>query len=179
MTVGTGVRHSVCDTVNAIYANTPNLDYLIFEGGTNDADIIKNTEKFGSMNLDDYSGDYDETTFCGALDTLFYRAVSLFPNTKIGFIIAQKMGDWSFTAEGNIRRKYFDQVITACKKWGIPFIDLWEGSPLNPKVTQHYNKTLDGAGNIAAGSFYTDGQHLTAKGYDRITPMIEAWIKTL
>ena len=33
--------------------------------------------------------------------------------------------------------------------------------------------------NVALGSFYADGQHLTAKGYELTADIIDSWIKTL
>lgn len=174
-------RHWVCRYIDTIYATHPDLDYLILEGGTNDADLIgTDTEKFGSVNMEDYSGNYDDSTFCGACESLLYKAITYFPNAKIGFIIAQKMGRTSKGyGENYNRRKFFLKIIEICKKWGIPYIDLWDESPLNPMLTTYYDKDLTAEENINNGKAYIDGQHLTGKGYDIISPKIEAWIRTL
>ena len=173
-------KHWLSSYIDTIHQNYPELDYLILEGGTNDADIFKNNaEKIGTLNLKDYSGNYDKTTFCGALDTLFYKAITYYPNAKIGFIIAHRMykqpyrGYDTEVEPTNTTRLYFDLIIKACKKWGIPFIDLWYESSLNPMLLCYYNET-DRTNNA-----YTDGQHLTAIGYDIISPKIESWIRTL
>ena len=155
-----------------------NPDYIIIEGGTNDADIIGsilNNNKptlFGSYDLDKYDGDYNNTTYCGAIEFLFKRLLTNYPSAKIGVIIAPKMGVLSsYTKEKNNRRAYFETLMILCEKWGIPYLNLWDRGRLNPSLSVFYNNGED--------SFYTDGQHLTAKGYDVITPMIEAWMKTL
>lgn len=163
-----------------------NPDYIILEGGTNDADYIgKGTDgnmpdNFGSYTMSNY-GDFDTSTFCGAVEYLFKRVTTNYKGAKIGFIIAHKMGGWlgddgsntsySF-GETNTRRIYFDTIIALCKKWGIPYIDLWYGCYLNPMNPAH---------NSGDDPFYynNDFQHLTAKGYDYITPMIEKWMETL
>ena len=62
-----------------------------------------------------------------------------------------------------------------CKKWGVPFINLWDGCQLNPSNPSMYNSDAQGDENYD----YIDGQHLTAKGYEVVTPKIEAWMKTL
>lgn len=161
-----------------------NPDYIIIEGGTNDADYIggKDTSgnmpaEFGSYNLSNY-GEFNTSTFCGAVEYLFKRVTTDYAGAKIGFIIAHKMGGWAggtsynYSPESNDRRYYFETIITLCKKWGIPYINLWDGCYLNPQNPAH---------NSGDNPFYSnqDRQHLTARGYDYISPMIEKWMETL
>lgn len=169
ISTGTGVGKYIVDT-----DFEKGADYIILEGGTNDADRIKdNLSLFGSYTQNDYNSEFDKTTFCGAVESLFKRVISDYPNAKVGFIIAHKMGSSEhYDKDNNNRRKFFETIMILCKKWGIPYINLWDTCPLNPKIPSMYTK-----GN--PNSLYLDGQHLTAKGYDRITPMIESWIKTL
>ena len=77
-----------------------------------------------------------------------------------------------FTPEGNNRRAYFEYAMKTCKKWGIPYLNLWDGCYLNAKIPALYTQG-------SSDSFYVDAQHLTAKGYEYVSPMIEAWMKTL
>ena len=176
----TGIaRHWISRNIDVIHENFPKLDYLILEGGTNDADLIDfESKQYGSVNPTDYSGNYDDSTFCGACESLFFKVIHYYPKAKIGFIIAPKMGaeDEAVSAK---RRAYFLTIIDICKKWGIPYIDLWDGCPLNPRLEVYYDNNLDAQGNQEAGKAYVDGQHLTKVGYDIISPRIEAWIRTL
>lgn len=174
-------RHWISRYVDVIREKHPTLDYLILEGGVNDADLLeKLPERYGSLDISDYSGNYDDTTFTGALESLFYKAINYYPKAKIGFIIGHKMGcsKIGFGAENN-RRRYFLRVIEVCKKWGIPYIDLWESSPVNPLLPCYYDSSLDVDGNLAAGYAYSDGQHLTAVGYDIVSSAIRAWVCSL
>lgn len=175
--------HYLSDYIDTIHTNYPSLDYLILEGGVNDADKIGSisASNFGSYSMTDYEGVYDKTTFCGAVETLFYKALNYYPHAKIGFVIAQKMGYYSggYDASHYNRKGFFDAIISICEKWGIPYINLWDGSPLNPKIPSQYDRNMTTAENIEAEHLYTDGQHLTSYGYDYIAPMIEAWMKTL
>ena len=66
-----------------------------------------------------------------------------------------------------------------CKKWGIPYLDLWDGCPLNPRLKVYYDETLSTEENAQAGKAYVDGQHLSKIGYDIVSTKIEAWIRTL
>ncbi len=175
-------RHSVSATLEKMYEEFPDADYIIIEGGTNDADLLgRITEgtvaaRFGSFDPDDYSGEYDRDTFCGALESIFYRATKLWRGKKICFIVAQKMGLKLPTVKN--RYAYFEAAMQICQKWGIPYLDLWNGCYLNPRLPHMYdpNKSVEENEQI---SLYKDGQHLTAAGYDFTTDIIDSWLKTL
>ena len=177
----TGARHWVSRSIDAIHEKHPTLDYLIFEGGTNDADLLGwEEEKLGSFDIADFSGNYDDTTFTGALESLLYKAIIYYPHAKIGYIVAHRMGIRpNGYGEKNLRRHYFLRAIDVCKKWGVPYLDLWEKSPLNPMLPVYYNRELNASENRAQGYAIIDGQHLSGVGYDMVSPMIEEWIKSL
>ena len=181
------LRHSVSGTVAQMYEEHPDADYIVLEGGTNDADLLgslvvgERPARVGEIDMADYSGSYDADTYCGALDSMFYDAIRYWKGKKIAFIVAQKMG-WptdGYEDDSNNRRAYLELAITACKKWGIPYLNLWDGCYLDPQLPRHYNRELDKEGNIAAGSLYLDGQHLSAAGYDVTAAVIDSFLKTL
>ena len=185
---GVRFKHSVSKKLDTIYEEYPDADYIVFEGGTNDSDLLGNivrgdeNTRFGVFDPNDYSGEYDRDTFSGALESVFYRATRYWPGKKIAYIVAHKMGEYNpvgYTADVNNRRAYFERAIAICKKWGIPYLDLWDGCYLNPKLTWMYDRNKTWRENVEAGSFYADGQHLTAKGYDFTADVIDSWLKTL
>ncbi len=174
-------RHWVCRSIDKIKEENPELDYLILEGGTNDADLFKDEpQKVGGFAPEDFSGNYDDTTFSGALETLFFKAISYYPMTKIGYIVAPKMVgvDASYIPAAR-RRRYFERAIEICKKWGVPYLDLWECCPLNPRLKCFFDPSLTREENQARGMAYMDGQHLSAEGYRIVSPTIEAWMRSL
>lgn len=181
------LRHSVSATLDTMFEEHPDADYIVFEGGSNDADLLGNfirgddTSRFGAFDPCDFSGNYDNDTFSGALESVFYRATKYWSGKKIAFIVAHKMGAHlpGFTSEVNNRRIYFERAIEICKKWGVPYLDLWECSYLNPKLKWMYDNEKTPEENVESGSFYADGQHLTAKGYDLTADIIDSWLKTL
>lgn len=176
-TITNNHSHCILNRLNDIHNYMPTLDYYIFEGGTNDADHL-GLSGIGTVTDDDYSGSYDTDTFSGAFETLIYNALTFYPTTKIGYIVAQKMGKTN-NANYTVRKAFFDRAIEICKKWGVPYVDLWDGSHLNPNLDSMYDASMTAEENIAAGKMYIDGQHLTPTGYDYITPIIEAWMKTI
>jgi len=174
---GTGTSFSICNTDFG-----SEVDYIVFEGGTNDADVIgsilngNEPEKFGSYDYSDYTSTFDKTTFCGAFESLIKRITTDYPSARIGYIVAPKMTKINtsapdYTKEHNNRRAYFEVAMQICKKWGVPVLNLWDDFPLNPMIPSYYTQ--------GENYYYTDGQHLTSNGYDYITPIIEAWMKTL
>ncbi len=168
-------RHSVSATLSKMAEEFPDADYIIFEGGTNDADLLK--DRLGAVDPADFSGNYDRNTFTGALESLFFRSKKIWKGKKIGYIVAHKMG-LTPGARAN-RRAFFERAILLCKKWEIPYMDLWEESGLDPRLPEQYDPQKTPEENIAAGSLYLDGQHLTAKGYDRTVVLVENFIKNL
>lgn len=172
-------RGCIQDQLPLAVNNYPDADYIILEGGTNDADVIASdsTYSIGTFDRTDYTSEYDGTTFCGALETFLRNTIQAYPTKKIGFIIAQKMGIYM---ESLLRRRnLFDIAKQICEKWGVPCIDIWEKSIINPKIEAYYDSTKTDAENIANGKTYVDGQHLTDVGYDAITPLIELWMKEM
>lgn len=188
-TITTGLlKNSIIgDTLPKMISEYPNADYIIFEGGTNDADLIGSIldgakpAKYGEVKVGYGESNFDTATFCGAVEMLLRKAIVQWKGKKIGFIIPQKMGrsNVGFTKENFNRRAYFETIIKCCEKWGVPYINLWDTCHLNPNLTEMYNPDATADENEASGMFYRDGQHLTAAGYDYISTMIEAWINSL
>ena len=176
-------RHSVSATLDQMHEEYPNADYVIIEGGTNDADLLgritqgQSADRFGTVSPNNFSGNYDRDTFCGALESVFYRAKQLWPNAKICYIVAQKMGTNPDTSDN--RYAYFQAAMDICEKWEIPYLNLWDDCELDPTDVDMYNSSMTADQNEAAGSMYRDGQHLTAAGYDLTTEIIDRWLKTL
>lgn len=176
-------RHWVSTNIDTIHTDYPNIDYLILEGGTNDADLIGRfnddvpPEGFGTWSETDFSGNYNNTTFCGAVEYLFYNALNYYPKAKIGFLIPMEMGTNQQSL--NNRRRYFDEIVKIANKWHIPVLDLWKESQMDARLTCYYdpNKTVDE--NITVQKCYVDGQHPSSYGYDLMQEKIDSWINSL
>ena len=174
-----GGRHCMSEFIDTVYATVDSVDYVILEGGTNDADYLRDApDRLGTFDETDFGGEYDNTTFYGALDMLFHKATTYYPNAKIGYIVAQQMGK-AYDDSAVRRRQYFEYAMQVCKKWSIPFINLWDEGQITPNLLVYYDSTLSKDENEAQGKAYLDAQHLTAKGYDIISSKINAWMKML
>ena len=176
-------RHSVLETIDKMHEEYPDADYVILEGGTNDADLIElrgnpANLSVGEIDPNDFSGNYDLSTFTGCMETVIFKTLKFWNGKKIGFIIPQKMG--CIVEEFNVRRKYFDIEIEILEKWGIPYIDLWHSCYLNPNLFWMHDSTKTAEENHKENTgYYVDNQHMTALGYDYTGELIENWILSL
>ena len=163
MASGITGKHSILGDVPTMFAEYPNADYIIFEGGVND--VFAEGETLGEI-TSDYTDNFQINTYCGALEKLFYTALTNWTGKKIGFIIPHKMGSVSGISQMNV---YHEKARDICKKWSIPFIDLFNISTLNSNIPA-----------VKSALFApNDTWHLSSAGYEVITPKIEAWLKTL
>lgn len=156
----------------------PNADYVIFDGGANDGFQL-GADGMGAFSESGYAPASD-ADFTGAFETLVLKLLNAYPTARVGYIVPPKISpSEDYSATSNVLRQYFDRAVEICKKWGVPVLDLWNGNPLNPKLSVYYDSSLTADEANTNGKCYTDGQHLTLTGYERITPQIEAWMRSL
>lgn len=147
-------RYWESTNIDTMYAEYPDADYVILESCLNDG---FNGVPKGTLDTSDFSPSVT-TNFTSAMEYMINRALTLFPNAKIGVIIPHRGSNTTIAAYQDITR-------AVCAKWGIPYIDLYKGSGIC------YNNATQRA------VMFDDNTHLTAAGYDMITSKIEAWMK--
>ena len=174
--------------IETAYTDHPDADYIIFDGGCNDADLIGSIiggttpEQFGTFTENDFSGNYDTDTFCGAFETICMHLSQYWLGKHVGYIVPHKMGVASYYDKThNNYRAYYETAIQICAKWGISVLNLWDGCYLNPKHTWmcDTSNTMTTEEIYAAGFLYADRQHLTSEGYDYEALIVNEWIKSL
>lgn len=137
-------------------------DYVIFEGGVNDA--WDETVEIGTFNKSanvDSTTTFNEETFSGALESLFNKAYKKYPKAHIMFVIVSVSDNYS-------TYEYLNRAKEICEKWKVTPIDIRE-SGLNLMIKECVS--LYGAGG-------TDGTHPSKLGYEKFfVPMIESKIK--
>lgn len=150
-----GVSHCISTSIDTMSLDA---DYVILEGGVNDAD---RNVSVGTLTTG-YEDTLDTTTFAGAFENMLKSAITRFPDKKLGYIFIHKCG--------NFNQDYYNIAKTACEKWGVPYCDLNTKVPPIGRIT-------------ALASAYTsdgDGYHPNADGYTKFyVPKITAWMKTL
>ena len=181
-------KTAVVDQIEQAFLDHPDAELIVFDGGCNDADLIGSATgdvkpaAYGEFTENDFSGNYDPTTFCGAMETICMKLSQHWLGKHVGYIVPQKMGvSNNYHAGVNNYRTYYETAIQICAKWGIPVLNLWDGCYMNPK--HHWmcdtDNTMTNEEIYAAGFLYADRQHLTQAGYDYQAPIVNAWVHTL
>lgn len=164
-------RHWICRTVALMDADA---DYAILSGGVNDASL---RVPLGTVS-EGYCASLDDTTFCGAFESMLRQLTVRFAGKKIGYIAVHKMTIEYSTEDTEFG--YYQAAKRCCEKWGVPFCDLNVSCPafgLFPKEEQkspmlyamRREYTLNG-----------DGWHPNEAGYLKYyCDKIEAWLKML
>ena len=148
-------------------------DYIIIEAYTNGlyGDVSGLSKPLGEINEFNYMRlqqiEALPDTYAKDLERALYRIVTECTGKKIGVIFPYKAV--AHLSETNAFRVFRPQVLACCRKYNIPVFDNFDGCNI-PSWHSELRKEY---------YFQNDSVHLNAKGYDLITPPIEAWMKTL
>lgn len=143
-------KHSVVNNL----ANLPtDGDLYCFEGGIND---FWNDVPIGEV-TSSYTGTVDNSTLCGALETIFRYAQENFVGKPVCFVIVHKI---SYTAtspnsNGDTFTDYHDAMVKVCEKYSIPYYDAFKRSGLNVLI------------NAQKEAYCTDLVHPNEDGHKR------------
>lgn len=166
--------NSVVDQIKKYKDN--NYDYVIMQGGINDLHAEVN---LGEVS-DSFERDaFDDRTFAGGLEKLFYYAKKYNPDSKFGFIITYETPNTSYVKDLSIREKQNALMREICDKWEIPYLDLYDGVVYDNGVITSYSDLL----KVDTGEcFYGKKKneiHLGYEGYNVVSKYVSAWINTL
>lgn len=111
--------------VNQVINNkSKKYDFLILEGGTNDAWDVVNIGRIVDKPADETKpADLDLSTFAGGLENVLYYAKKFYPNTTVGYVITAMMNN-SVGCVSDMSR-YIEVTKVGCAKWGVPYLDLY------------------------------------------------------
>ena len=157
----------VAEQINNAIRQYPNADYIIVQGGVNDT-WLSSKVPLGEMSSG-YAASLNEGAFCGALESIFKKAQTQWIGKKIGFLTTHKIP--SAPSLGN----YMDKAREICKKWSVPYLDLYNLSTLNYAIAEVKSNLSYKTADHPNG----DGTHPNVKGYEALTPKIESWLLEL
>ena len=150
-------------------------DYVIMHGGMNDA---WDSWTVGSVSDSFDVADFDNTTYAGGLEELFYYAKQYYPNATLGFIVNYATPMSTTSGSAATSGVYFRMAKEVCEKWGIPYIDLFDGTVEVDGEELSYS--YDILKVEEATNFRASGDvHINADGYDIISPYISDWMRKL
>lgn len=120
-------RGSILKQVEASIANNDTADYILIEGGFNDV-FVNSICPLGVISNDYVT--FDDTTFCGGLESLFKQALTKWYDKKklfiLGHNIYRSFNDVSapFDFWLDLQNTRWDLAIEICEKWNMPYIDM-------------------------------------------------------
>lgn len=150
---------------HSIVDNLPNLptdgDLYCFEGGIND---FWTPKELGAFDKEDFTGDVDTNTVCGALEKIFRYAINTFVGKPICFVITHKIQTTAYKSNpnGNTFEDYRNAMVGICEKYSIPYYDAFSESGLNG-----WNDAQSNAYLTANTSSAADGCHPNEEGYKK------------
>jgi len=144
-------RHWICNTITSMDADA---DFVILEGGIND---YFNGIPMGAITAD-FDDAIDNTTFYGALESIFRQAIPRFTVAKILFVVNHNANVIASTdngtGSGRTFEVYYQAILAVCKKYGIDVVDLYKNSGMitfYTAVKNTYTNTSDGVHPNLAG----------------------------
>lgn len=155
------------------------VDYVILEGGVNDASLAL---PLGTITVS-YWRAFDTSTFYGAFEMMLKDTLERFAGKKIGYIIPHKCtGGFADDIGNGEVGEYYTAVKKCCKKWGIPVLDLSESVPPFAFFSSEYPnlRAIRDKYTLLRDDGVGDGWHPNKEGYQTFyVPQIERWMKTL
>ena len=142
-----------------------NPDYIVMDGYINDCVDATIIEKLGEVSPY-FGGTFNNDTFTGQLETMLKYMTQKFVGAKIVYVFVHKMG----SRTNDIVKQVHAKTKEACKKWSIPYVDLYEEGILNTTLDMYANLYTDNA----------DKTHPNELGYNKYyIPQIEAKLKII
>ena len=160
-----GARLSSHNSGHSVVKNLAKLpddaDLYCFEGGIND---FWGNVPIGTCDPNDYTGELDPSTICGALETIFRHCMDKFPGKPVCFVITHKIQNTAYGSNqnGDTFEDYRNAMVTVCQKYSIPYYDAFNESGLNG-----WNQTQNKLYLTANSSGKGDGIHPNEDGYRR------------
>lgn len=150
-------------------------DYIIFDGFTNDCNISEGATE-PDVTLGEILPGYEfpeagelkkeGSTFAECFQSVIYTLLLHFPKAKILFIRPHNMG----RRDDKLQKIYGETALSLCRKWGVPYVDLYSCSGLNTFIPLHRDLFTCDSYGWGRG----DCTHPNAAGYElKYMPLIE------
>lgn len=113
-------------------------DYILFDGGTNDAEYIVNNPdvQYGEVTDSDNPASFDTATFAGAFESLVYQMQQKYPDAQLVYTAVHKLG----SRDNGVQEKLRTIELAVCEKYGVAVADVYGKTDLD---TNDVNKKND------------------------------------
>ncbi|MEU0407813.1 SGNH/GDSL hydrolase family protein [Streptomyces griseorubiginosus] len=106
-------------------------DYVVFNGGTNDADLVHNHRyKTGAMAGGFDPAAFDTSTYAGSFETTLSTMRTRWPGARIVYVAVHKLGSRDWNTQLALR----SVALQICHKWGVTVADVFDDTTLDTRV---------------------------------------------
>jgi lysophospholipase L1-like esterase len=146
-------------------------DHVVFDGGTNDAELIHNNRyEVGTIAAGFDPATFDRSTYAGSLETTIHTMRAKWPAARIAHVTAHKLGSRDWNTQLAIR----SVTLRICAKWGVTVADVFGDSTLDTRNDgQRVAYTFNGLANGYPGTGGT-GTHPNIAGMNFYVPVLTA-----
>lgn len=138
---------------------TTDADYILIDGGANDA-IQSSTISKGTISAG-YDATLDETSFCGGMEAAIKLCLTKWPKSKVVYVCIHMIQNTGVL-------EYMETAREICRKWSVPYVNMSEAGLLNCNISGRLSE------------YMTDGNHPNESGYlTWYVPPIEAKLREL
>jgi hypothetical protein len=128
-------------------------DYVVFDGGTNDAEVIHDDHLYniGVMAGGFDPATFDRSTYAGSLETTISTMRTKWPAARVVYVAVHKLGSRDWNTQLALRAV----TLQICAKWGVTVADVFDNSTLDTRIdSQRVAYTFN---NLVNGYPATDG----------------------
>ena len=131
-------------------------DYVIFDGGTNDAEyLVNNQDKFGDKDST------DTTTFAGAFRATIQALKEKYPSAKLVYVAVHKLG----ARDADVQAKLHELELAICEDMGVNVSNIYDDTTLDTSDADMKAKySFDSLSNAGVPQSGTDGAGTNATG---------------
>ncbi|MFJ8595829.1 GDSL-type esterase/lipase family protein [Streptomyces sp. NPDC093598] len=106
-------------------------DYVVFNGGTNDADLVYHHRyKIGAMADGFDPATFDHSTYAGSLETTLSTMRTKWPSARIVYAAVHKLGSRDWDTQFALR----SVTLQLCHKWGVKVADVFNDTTLDTRT---------------------------------------------
>jgi GDSL-like Lipase/Acylhydrolase family len=145
--------------------------YVVFNGGTNDADLVYNNRyRIGAMADGFDPARFDKSTYAGSLETTISAMRTKWPAVRIVYVAVHKLGSRDWNTQLALRAV----TLQICGKWGVKLADVFNDTALDTRISSHrVAYTFNGLVNGYPGTGGT-GTHPNIAGMYFYVPVLTA-----
>ncbi len=132
-------------------------DYVLFDGGTNDAEYLyKNNKEAGTVAEGKEPESFDTNTFAGAFENTVYTMKQKWPEAQLVYVAVHKLGSRDWETQERLHKLEMD----ICGKWGIAVADVYTDAELDTRIVDHKDKySFNGVGKNGLPGTNGSGTH--------------------